>query len=99
MRFEVTFSEEVSGVDAADFVLTTGSYLTGVYVTGLTGTRTSYIVTVNTGIGGGSLRLDVAATAEITDPAGNLLSPLPYEAGEAYTILFELYFPWVSTMP
>ena len=99
VRFEVTFSEEVSGVDADDFVLTTGSYLTGVHVTGLTGTRTSYIVTVNTGIGGGSLRLDVAATAEITDPAGNLLSPLPYEAGEAYTILFELYFPWVSTMP
>ena len=28
VRFEVTFLEEVSGVDADDFVLTTGSYLT-----------------------------------------------------------------------
>ena len=68
-------------------------------MTGLTGTRTSYIVTVNTGIGGGSLRLDVTRSADITDLAGNLLSPLPYEAGEAYTILFERTFPGSARCP
>ena len=70
-------------MDAADFVLTTGSYLTGVRVTGLTGTRTSYIVTVNTGIGGGSLRLDVTCPPRADDrrPGGQPAQPPAVRSG------------------
>ncbi|UXI70579.1 beta strand repeat-containing protein [Tahibacter amnicola] len=57
-NYTVTFSEAVTGVDAADFTLTTTG-LTGASVGTVTGSGTTYNVTVNTGTGLGTLRLNV----------------------------------------
>ncbi len=85
--FTVTFSEDVTGVGVADFGLTTTGSITGASVTGVTPVNASvYTVTVNTGTGNGTLRLDVPASATITDLAGNALSGLPYTGGQAYDI-------------
>jgi len=83
--FTVTFSEAVIEVDTADFTLTTtgGS---GAAVSAVSGSGDIYTVTVNTGSGDGTIRLDVPVSAAITDLVGNPLEDLPYTAGEAYTI-------------
>lgn len=69
--FQVTFSESVTGVDVSDFILTTN--LTGTSITNLTGSGLSYIVSTNSGIGDGTLRLDLADNDSITN---SLLNPL-----------------------
>jgi hypothetical protein len=88
--FTVTFSESVTGVDIAastnDFVITT-SGVTGAAVSGISGSGSVYTVTVNTGTGNGTIRLDVPLSATITDPAGHPLGDLPFtSSGESYTI-------------
>jgi hypothetical protein len=83
--FTVTFSESVTGVDAADFSLTTAG-VTGAAVTGVAGTGSSRTVTVSTGTGDGTIRLNMPGTAAATDTAGNSLSGLPFTTGEVYTI-------------
>jgi hypothetical protein len=68
--FAVTFSEAVTGVDASDFKLTT-TLLTDASITGLSGTGAGpYTVTVNTGTGNGTIRLDLRETAGIQNLAG-----------------------------
>lgn len=59
VQYTVTFSESVTGVNAADFALTTTGTIAGASVTGVSGSGSSYTVTVNTGTGDGTLRLDV----------------------------------------
>ncbi len=87
VRFDVTFSEAVSGVDTADFALTTAGTITGARVSSVTEVSADkYQVTVYTGGGSGTLRLDVPASATITDLDGNALASLPYTSGEAYTL-------------
>jgi hypothetical protein len=93
VHFIVTFSENVTGVDAVDFhVFTTGT-LSGSSVTNVSSTGTAYIVTVSVGTGSGSLRLDIPGLALIDDMVGNRLSGLPYESGEAYSILWKIFLP------
>jgi hypothetical protein len=94
LRFTVTFSESVTGVDEGDFILTTTGTISGETVINVEGSGDTYTVTVSRGTGGGTLRLDVPASAAITDQAGNSLTT-PYESGEAYTILFKIYLPLV----
>ncbi len=84
-RFRVTFSEAVTGVDTGDFSLTVTG-ITGAAVTEVSGTGEVYTVTVSTGSGSGTLRLDIPAGASITDLANNPLSGLPYTGGESYTV-------------
>ena len=89
--FTVTFSEPVMGVDMVgpqfdDFALTNSSGISGASITGVSGSGATYTVTVNTGTGGGTIRLDVPATATITDLVGNSLSGLPFSTGEAYSV-------------
>ena len=93
--FSVTFSEDVEGVDTADFSLTTSGDLTGTAVTGVSGGGSVYTVTVSTGTGSGTLRLDLPDTAVVADSAGNSVSGLPYTGGESYTINVELYLPLI----
>jgi len=95
VAFSVTFSEVVTGVDAGDFTLVTTGSIGGASVTGVSGTGSVYTVTVNTGTGSGTLRLDVPATATITDLVGNGLSGLPYTGGEVYNKLTSLFLPLV----
>ncbi|HEV2718530.1 MAG TPA: Ig-like domain-containing protein, partial [Thermoanaerobaculia bacterium] len=84
--FTVTFTESVTGVDVADFALTTTG-LTGTSVTNVTGSGTTYTVTVNTGSGTtGTLRLDLSAGATLTDTAGNAYAGGGFTGGETYTI-------------
>jgi hypothetical protein len=92
----VTFSEVVTGVDTADFSLTTTSILSSASVTGVSGSGLAYTVTVATGKGCGTLRLDIPTNITITDEAGNPLSGLPYTGGEAYTIETKVFMPLVT---
>ncbi|MBI5952365.1 MAG: substrate-binding domain-containing protein, partial [Chloroflexi bacterium] len=82
--FTVTFSKAVTDVDTADFKLTS-TLLTGVSVTGVTGSGDTYTVTVNTGKGNGTIRLDVPGTASIYDLAAHAIIN-PYTDGEVYTV-------------
>ncbi|MBV5345584.1 MAG: hypothetical protein JZU63_08705, partial [Rhodoferax sp.] len=50
------------------------------------GSGSVYTVSVNTGAGDGTLRLDVSASATITDLSGNPLTGLPFTSGASYTI-------------
>ena len=84
--FTVTFSEAVTGVAVGDFSLTATGGVSGASVSSVSGGPTAYAVTVATGAGSGTLRLDLPATVTISDPAGNALNGLPYTGGEAYTI-------------
>ena len=95
LRFTVTFSESVTGVDEGDFILTTTGTISGETIISVDGSGDTYTVTVSRGTGGGTLRLDVPASATITDQVGKSLTT-PYESGETYTILFKLYLPLVS---
>ena len=88
VNFTVTFSEDVTGVDAngSDFSLTTTG-VTGASITGVTPVSASvYTVAVNTGYRSGSIRLDVPNTATISDFVGNPLNGLPFSTGESYAI-------------
>ena len=90
VQFNVTFSEAVTGVDATDFTLAS-SGITGASISGVAATPAfSYVVTVNTGAGDGTLGLNLVDNDTIADAAGNKLGG-PGEGngnftGQAYTI-------------
>jgi len=90
VHFTVTFSEPVNGVDVDDFVLFTTGSINNASVTAVSGSSDTYTVTVETGSGSGTLRLDIPDTATITDSVGNPLSGLPYTEGEVYHVDKEL---------
>ncbi|MCX6033898.1 MAG: Ig-like domain-containing protein, partial [Chloroflexi bacterium] len=101
--FTVTFSEDVTGVDIAssinDFTLTT-SGVSGAAVRGASGSGSVYTITVDTGSGNGTIRLDVPVSATITDLAGNPLSGLPFtSSGESYTIQKAISFEYTIFLP
>jgi len=84
VHFTVTYSEVVTGVSAQDWALTT-SGVTGASVTATDGSGTTYDITVNTGSGDGTIRLDVQTGGTVIDAAGNLLAT-GFTSGESYTI-------------
>ncbi|MBI5944622.1 MAG: hypothetical protein HY864_09650 [Chloroflexi bacterium] len=93
VNYTVTFSEVVIGVDKFDFSLTNaGTTVIGASVTSVGGTGLTRTVTVNTGTGSGTLRLDLVDNNTIKDsllnvlggPAGN---PVGDFTGEMYTIV------------
>jgi hypothetical protein len=84
VQFTVTFSESVTGVDAGDFSLAT-SGITGASVTSVSGLGATRTVTVDTGSGNGTIRLDVLDDNSIQDVAGNPLGGT-FNSGEIYTI-------------
>ena len=84
VSFTVTFSESVSGVDTADFSLTTTG-VTGASITGVTGSGATRTVTVSTGSGNGTIRLNVLDNDSIKDTAGNTLAG-SFTSGQAYTV-------------
>jgi hypothetical protein len=85
-RFTVTFSEAMLGVDTADFLLTKTGNLSGAIITNVSGSGATYTVTVNTGVGDGTLRLDIPAGAVITDATLTPLGGLPYVGDEIYVV-------------
>ena len=84
--FEVTFSEDVTGVDLSDFALSSGGTGTG-SVTNLAGSGSQYLVTVSAAQDG-TYNLDLVSSGHgITDTAGNpLSSPAPTGADHTYTV-------------
>ena len=84
VTFNVTFSENVTSVDPADFALNVGG-VTGASITSVNGSGTAYTVVVNTGSLNGTLGLNIPAPTTITDIAGNPLSNVPF-TGEIYSV-------------
>ena len=72
VSWTVTFSEAVTGLSLANFSLTAIGPM-GATLTGLSGSGSSYTVTASTGIGDGSLGLDLTSTANVLDIAFNPL--------------------------
>ncbi len=105
LSFLVTFSEPVTGVDAADFTVvvtpTTGLTTT---VASVAGSSTSYIVNVSvTGAAPGSytVGLNIPAGATITDlfnlPLGNLpFTGQTYQVNVPSTPVFKVYLPYIA---
>ncbi|MFD2246516.1 Ig-like domain-containing protein [Pontibacter ruber] len=87
--YRATFSEKVTGVDAADFTATTISGTVKGTVTGATAvgtTGTSYDITVGSITGTGTLRLDLKSSGTgIADVVGNAIQT-GYTSGQSYTI-------------
>jgi len=86
----------VTGVAADDFVLNTTG-VTGTDVTGVSGSGTTDTVTVNTGSGNGTIRLDVVDDDSIRDMTNNPLGGIGagngnYSSGEVYTIIKTVTF-------
>jgi sugar lactone lactonase YvrE len=85
VAYTVTFSEIVTGVDKTDFALTQTGVITGYSVTDVSGADDVYTVTVDTGSGNGTLRLDVLNDGSILDTLGNPLAA-GFTTGQAYTV-------------
>ena len=91
VKFIVTFSQPVFNVDTSDFILTSSGSISGAAVSGVSGAGNSYTVTVNTGSGSGTLRLDVVDDNSIVDTASNPLGGAAmgdgnFTSGETYDI-------------
>ena len=84
VNFTVTFSETVTGVNLSDFSLMT-SGVSGATVSGVSGLGSIYTVTVNTGTGSGTIRLDVVDNDSIIDTNSKPLDG-GFSTGETYTI-------------
>lgn len=85
-QFTVTFSENVTGIDASDFTATLGGNVadTSIVVTPVSGSI--YTVTVNGVTGDGTLRLDLNASGTgIVDAAGNAVAG-GFTGGDVYTV-------------
>ncbi len=90
VHFSVTFSKAVSGVDGSDFLLTT-SGISGAAMTEILVSGNTYFVTVNTGTGNGTIRLDVLDNDSIVDSSNNPLGGVglgngSFTIGETYTV-------------
>ncbi|WP_150119187.1 Ig-like domain-containing protein [Massilia sp. NR 4-1] len=85
ISYVVTFSENVSGVDAGDFVLTADGNATGT-IAGVSGSGSTYIVTVTGMSGEGSLRLDLKDSGTGIQNAGNVALASGFTSGQSYTL-------------
>jgi CSLREA domain-containing protein len=91
IHFTVTFSEAVTGVDAADFNMTSTGTISAPSVSGVSGGPKTYTIAVNSGTGSGTIRLNVVDDDSIVDAADNRLGGTgvgngDFITGEAYGI-------------
>ena len=84
VAFSVDFSEDVTNVDQADFVVATGGSAGG-SLQSVTGSSPNFTATVASISGDGSLELDIAGGTDIQDTAGNDLNQTP-TTDESYII-------------
>lgn len=91
VHFAVTFSEAVTGVDASDFTLAPTGNIAGAGIVEVSGSDSIYSVSVNTGIGDGTLQLNLVDDDSILDSLNRPLNGLgvgngSYNSGEVYTV-------------
>jgi len=84
--FTVTFSQGVTGVDAGDFTLTTTGGITPGSISVTPVNSSVYTVSVGTGTGDGTIRLDVANDGSIHSESNNAPLGATFTTGEFYTI-------------
>lgn len=95
VSYRVTFSENVSGVDLADFALNTTGNVTGTIASVTSVTSASFDVTINNITGDGTLRLDTNnANTGIADKANNTFTE-GFINGEIFT--FDHTSPVITT--
>jgi len=86
VQFQVAFAEQVTDVDASDLeVIMNAGDLVGAAIASVTGSGTTYEVTVTTGTGSGTLGLNVKRGAAIFDLDGDILAK-DFVGGEVYTV-------------
>ena len=91
VKFLVNFSEAVDEVDRDDFEIHTTGDLSNVGINLISGSGSSRMVSISTGIGSGTIRLDVSASAVIVDAQQNQVTNIPFVDGEAYTVRVESF--------
>lgn len=84
VTFRITFSEAVTSFSVGDVQVTTTGAAAGT-ATGLSGSGTTYDVTVASISGTGTIRLDVKAGTPIADAAGNT-GVAAYTGGSVFTV-------------
>lgn len=84
IRYTLSFSEAVSGVDASDFDLVFGGTATGSIESITTVDGQNYIVTIGGVSGAGLVRLDLKSGTDIGDAFGNLVAS--GQVGGSYSI-------------
>ncbi|MFI8379189.1 MBG domain-containing protein [Leeuwenhoekiella sp. NPDC079379] len=83
--FTVTFNENVSGVDVSDFTVDSSGTVTG-SVASVTGSGTTYTITVNSVSGTGTVSIDLNSSGTgITDAGGKAISG-GFTAGATHTV-------------
>lgn len=92
VRYAVSFSEAVNGVDASDFTLTKTGNTGAASIIAVSGLGSTYAVTVSTGNGQGTIRLDLIDNDSIRDFANQPLGGAGagngnFTAGQVYNIL------------
>lgn len=83
--FTVNFSESVSNISTDDFALGTTGSATGTIASVSASSGSSVTVTVNGIAGNGSIKLNLSASTNITDAAGNS-GPAAYSSGTTHTV-------------
>lgn len=83
VNFTVTFSEAVRNVSTDDFALGITASANGT-IASISGSGTTYTVTVNGISGNGTIKVNLNAAAGIVDAAGN--GPAAFNAGTAHTV-------------
>ncbi|MBI3382830.1 MAG: DUF4347 domain-containing protein [Aquabacterium sp.] len=85
VSYTVTFDQAVTGVDTSDFSLTATGTASG-SVASVTGSGTTYTVTVNTLSGDGTLRLDLNSSGTGIQNGGSVAILSGYTSGSTYTL-------------
>ncbi|MFZ5567535.1 MAG: DUF6701 domain-containing protein [Pseudomonadota bacterium] len=73
VSWTVTFSEDVTGVDAGDFALVPGGGVSGASITSVSGSGNTWTVTAAPGVNTGTLGLNLVDNDSIVDGSGNRL--------------------------
>lgn len=81
VTYQVNLSGPVSGLSSDHFSLTSTG-ISGASITSVSGSGTSYLVSVNTGTGDGTLRLNMVNSLGVAPT----IAGLPFTSGHVYTI-------------
>jgi gliding motility-associated-like protein len=84
-QFTVVFSESVTGVDASDFMLITTGTAAGT-IASVTGSGTTYTVTVNSVTGDGTLKLNLNSSGTGIQNGGAVAVSGGYTSGQVFTL-------------